>query len=262
MIVGWAVGRWVLLEACLPCPVLIVGGDCVAVKGWTAKHTGLPCFRLTGAGSLVESGSGRVLAVSDGRSELFVADPFAPVGVTGKYKFGGSTVSVKRTIPNSPGSHCGLVTDLTGRGVMVDLIEDNGDPRRYKTGGDEYPNGVIRFGGSRSEFTGETVLVLDKPDRLPALYEVLSSDSYVLLVLGGPAAGVEGVREVWVTDADFTRGSEDGSQRVVVSWKEPAPVRGVRNAPVLSWGELEAAGAKWDSRTFESELVRIAGMPR
>lgn len=248
------------------------------MSAWVATNTGLPSFKLVGPGVLM-AGS-RLVARVTGDSVLTVADPLAEVGVPTVYGFAGQSATLTRLILGHGvvQSHQALITGVNGRGVLVDLYENTGDPRKFKSGSFKYSNGVMRGAPGLDEREGKSRLVLDSPERLAALGDVLEQPGPVLIVLAAPAAGVPGVRCVAVSEVKYLRTGVDGAQQLDVTWESvPYPMDGLLSTPgpdvpaggdglagvsgaVLTWGDCEAAGVLWgDVRTIGQISVALTG---
>lgn len=234
------------------------------MKAWVSKLTGLPSFEVRAPGVL-KCGD-RIVARLLGDGVVLLSDAFAECGVVGKYSYSGAESGVARLSRVSLAGRDGaVVTGLDGRGVAVDLYEDTGDKRSWDSGADEYANGVVRFKlGKRG---GESRFWLDDSSRIERLRCVLEGSGLVLIVLGSPAAGVDGVRCVLVRNVDYLRSSTAGEQRVDVKWLEK-PVSdyshagvGVAPAPVVTWGDCEGAGMTWGPWSERGAAVRLTGGP-
>lgn len=235
----------------------------MSVLGWVASHTGMPSFRLEGAGRLTTDG--RLVAASAGDT-LFVSDPAAEIGSPTVYEFQGETVSLTRVNPFGDGF---LVTDFWGRrAVNVDVGGHDPmvwDPRvSLADGQGSFPH--VRYEGSALSPTG-------------SLEWSTTGDSTAVM------RGLLGVRApVWVVhnetscripDCDFgasrlvqpVRVSDARSPRVDRAYRDwlveyRTLDRGVSvGAGVVTWGEWEAAAPDgWADVSYAELCSVIAGM--
>ena len=232
------------------------------ITGWIVTHTGLPSLRV-----VAESAKAQVLrdgelwfTVAAGETRL-VSDAAAPLGAPVAYTAGADTVILTR--PDT-GGH--LITDAKGRNRARVRAVGNDDT--------EVPSGVSFFDQGRSFArwplarqyeTGEMVVRTDSEDT-HALAELAHAKSPVLS-LHSPAAceipdcDIPPVRQVVLTSANHQRtGRVDRAVREWdLSWRETDQSKGL--APVVSWGEYEAASDGWTDESYVEICRRVGGMP-
>lgn len=227
------------------------------VEAWVSKTTGLPSFRIEGAGELRTS-EGRLVGRSSSGS-WSCSDVFAPVGVGVEYTAGEYSEVVTRA-PFGPDGSC-LISDLTGRGLVVDFHEDIGEPYKFKTGASRFTNGRVRTNPRGDTETGEARLVLDSPEQYEALTKLLKRPGRKLLTLGAPALGVRDVKCFWVTDIDRVRTSTTGEFQFSVKyeWQDSDDLADAL-VPTVTFGEIVAAGVLWGTdKTFDEICRMVSG---
>lgn len=221
---------------------------------WISSFTGLPSFTVSGAGRLVTS-DGREVASST-RSVWRVSDPLAPVGVPVKYSLGGSAT---RTLTRAPfgGPGTALISDVGGRGVVVDFYENIREPLTFRTGGSRYANGRVRSDPRGDVWTGDAKVVLDTAEKVRELTLLLSAPGRKLIAIDSPAEGVRPVRAVWVTDFDRLRTSTEGAFEFYLMFEyQPDPVGG---GPVATFGEVAATGLLWGTNVLFGDVMSFGG---
>ena len=209
------------------------------LTGWVNVDTGLPSFKVEGAGVL-ETG-GRVVYRSEG-GVAYVADLFAPPGVETTYTFNGAVTRLKRAVKTGEGG--AVFGSSAGLLVGVDLYEGPVETVRASSTAREYDNGVVRFGRVKRE--GGCRVWVDNPDQVWELMRVLESQGLVSVALSEPALGVPQVRCVLVSKVNVERVDANGGHVVDVSWVEkPFPVLRVD----AFGGGFSGASATWDAAT-------------
>lgn len=245
----------------------------MALSGWVARHTGMPCVTPTSTGP-VWAGDRLLTVVGASRVGVPVCDPLAPVGRETVYRQGSSTVRLSRA---SLGSH--MVTDRTGHLVA---------PIRW-LGSDSTDMGVsvVSQGTSRGPVDRWP---LRPPARSFSLECSTSGAATATMRALTVAAGrLVVVHDETVCDVD---GCDIAPVQVVVvskascqrtghrptvrrSWSLACEVRdGLEDATgpdyqgargyasgVVTWGEWDALDRSWRHRTYLDLCRAIAGMP-
>lgn len=232
-------------------------------KGFIHRVTGLPTFAVNVGGVL--KADGKFVCKIEHRwqdpwfSPWVFSYVLAPVGEAVGYTLEGADgrtygpVRLTRTATGCPDGGA-EVASQAGRGVFVDLYEDTGDPLRWENQVSEYENGVIRF--KRGKLSGSSRFVVDTPERVRQVHDVLEAPGLTLISLGQPAKGVDGVRSVLVKSARYDRLSPEGDRQIDVEWTmQPFPGPkgewGLDGAviPSATWGDAIAQGRKWGNWT-------------
>lgn len=245
----------------------------MALTGWVASHTGMPCVTPSETGP-VWAGRRLLAVVGESRVGVPVCDPLAPVGRETVYRQGASEIRLARA---SRGSH--MVTDRTGH-VMVPvrwLGSDDTDmgvsvvsQRTSRGVADRWP-----LVGAPSSFSMECVTSGAATEALRALVSgagrlVVVHDETVCDVDG---CDIEPVRVVVVSKATHQRTAHRPAVRR--SWSLSCEVRdGLEDATgpmfqgargyasgVVTWGEWDAIDRGWAHRTYLDLCRLIAGMP-
>lgn len=238
--------------------------------GFIHEVTGLPSFVVTVPGTLWADDD-VACEVSQGLEAVGFwefSHVLAPVGQKVSYLYEGEDgelygpVELTRVAPGCPDGGA-VVATQAGRGVMVDLYEDTGDPLEFENRVSEFENGVVRF--KRGELSGSSRFVVDTPQRVRLVRAVLEAPGLTLISPGQAAAGVDGVRCVLVKSVKYSRLSTDGDRQIDVDWVVK-PYPGVRGrgglkgpvVPAVTWGDAIRAGRSWGDWTV-LELLRNVG---
>ena len=230
------------------------------LSGWIATHTGMPSLRVTVPGPVY---AGDRLLINPAQLPVLVSDPLAPPGVPVVYRQGENQVTLTR-----PDTGFHMVTDRDGRtAVRIALLGDDATDQ----------------GTGVSFFEPDT----DHEDipqwgRVPSPSGTLScrtagEDTARMLALiraRTPLVSLHSARACQIPDCDIppARGLIAGSARyardgVVTQarrvWEIPwtGTALAGRSAPVVTWGEYEAASDGWTDESYEELCRRIAGMP-
>lgn len=241
-------------------------------RGFIHSVTGLPTFVVDSPGVL--KADGKFVCEIKQRSQGSWFSPWifsyvmAPVGEAVQYTLTTSDGTVRGPVwltrqANGVADGGAIVASQDGRGVFVDLYQDTGDPLRWENQVSEYENGVIRF--KRGKLTGSSRFVVDTPERVMQVRDVLESPGVTLIALGQPAKGVDGVRCVLVKSARYDRLSPEGDRQIDVEWTiQPFP--GPRGewgldgmvVPSATWGDAISQGRKWGNWTV-LDVIRQTG---
>lgn len=243
---------------------------------WIAKHTGLPSFRLPSvAGRQV-----RVMAADATRtwtavagvgtgSDMLASDPLAMPGVPVTYLLpDGRKVEVTRPVPGG-GSEWwrGMVSRLDGRTVPGLSWDADGDGRDWSSAVSRFSASVARWPLEEPAVTGGGTFVLWEPEREREVWDLLKAAGPLVVMTGAPAVAVP-ARVVTVDSVGRKRISGGGVLEWSVKWTEvpltsPMLTRpdGVTGAPVVTWGEWDAADHAWLNRTYLDVCRLVAGMP-
>ena len=124
--------------------------------GWTAAHTGLPSFDVTGP-CTVTSG-GRVVSVVGDERRLF-SDAGAAPGPN-VYRDGETSVTVDRVVGVAWDA---IFTDSRGRGIPGLIYENNNDPVSWKPNVDQFNRRIARWDLEIPPETGAGNLFLTDP---------------------------------------------------------------------------------------------------
>ena len=238
--------------------------------GFVHSVTGLPSFVVTVPGVLWADDDVACEVARGVESVGFweFSHVLAPVGQKVSYLYEGEDgelygpVELTRVVPDCPDGGA-VVATQNGRGVVVDLYEDTGDPLEFENRVSEFENGVVRF--KRGKLSGSSRFVVDTPQRARQVRAVLEAPGLTLISPGQVAAGVDGVRCVLVKRAHYSRLSTEGDRQIDVEWTmKPFPGmqgRGGLKGPVVpavTWGDAIRAGKSWGDWTV-LELLRTVG---
>lgn len=240
-------------------------------RGFIHRVTGLPTFVVGSPGVLKADGK-LVCTIKQRWQDLYFSPwvfshVMAPVGEPVQYTLtlpDGRVLGpvwLTRTA-NGVADGGAVVASQSGRGVFVDLYEDTGDPLRWENQVSEYENGVVRF--KRGKLSGSSRFVVDTPERVRQVRDVLEAPGLTLIALGQPAKGVEGVRCVLVKSARYDRLSPDGDRQIDVEWTMQ-PYSGPRGewgldgmvVPSATWGDAMSQGRKWGNWTVWDVLAQM-----
>lgn len=222
--------------------------------GWTATHTGLPSFDVTGP-CTVTSG-GRVVARVGDERKLF-SDAGAAPGPN-VYSDGETSVTVDRVV-GAPWN--AIFTDSNGRGVLGLIYENNNDPVNWKSEVSQFSLTVARWPIKKAPQAGTGVLFLSDPSREDDVWRICKRGSRAFL---GPAQPVPGVpmRSIVINDVGRTRIGAAGELRFEIAWSEFAAATAPSGlAPVVTWGEYAAASSGWTGESYVDLCRRVGGMP-
>lgn len=236
----------------------------MAVIGWTAAHTGLPCL-YSDAPARVTSG-GRVLW--DGRGPTLIADALAVPGEPTEYRVGAITVTLTRRDDGH------ALTDGHGRGrvplAWLGEDPDDWDPRLTMMSTSSRRTPIGRWAISAAAVSG----TLDARTRGATATEAMR----MLTGARGPLVAIHSPAECKTVDCDIppiralylAGGSSSRTPRLSVSerrWSlpyqgiDPSEVDFVGAAPVVTWGEWAGHGDGWQNASAIDVARSIAGMP-
>lgn len=236
----------------------------MAVIGWIATHTGLPCL-YSDTPARVTSG-GRVLW--EGKGPTLLADALAAPGEPTTYRVGSTSVTLTR------GDLGHALTDQIGRGrTPLDWLGDDGDdwdPRLALMGVGARRTPVARWALSPASPTG----VLDARTRGSMSTEAMRA----LLGARGPLVALHSqascktvdcdiapVRAVYVTGASSVRSGRltpsERNWRLPYQAVDPTEVDLMGAAPVVTWGEWAGLGPGWQNLSAVEVARAVSGMP-
>lgn len=240
-------------------------------RGFVHSVTGLPTFVVDSSGTLKADGKFVCEIRHRWQDPWFSPWVFsyvmAPVGEAVQYTLTtpdgvahGPVWLTRRA--NGVADGGAVIAPQSGRGVFVDLYEDTGDPLRWENQVSEYENGVVRF--KRGKLEGSSRFVVDTPERVAKVREVLEAPGLTLIALGQPAKGVDGVRCVLVKSARYDRLSPEGDRQIDVEWTMQ-PFLGPRGewgldgmvVPSATWGDAISQGRKWGNWTMADVLKQM-----
>lgn len=236
----------------------------MAVIGWIASHTGLPCL-YSDTPARVTSG-GRVLW--DGRGPTLIADALAVPGEPTEYRVGAATVTLTRRDDGH------ALTDGHGRGrVRLGWLgddPDDWDARLTLMGITSRRTPIARW-GLTPPTPGGTLEAVTEGRAATAQMRALVGARGPLIALHSSAAcqtvdcDIPRVRALYLTGASsVVSGRIDLSER---EWTlpyqavDPLEVDFVGAAPVVTWGEWAGLGGGWRSASALDVARSIAGMP-
>lgn len=234
------------------------------MKGWVARHTGLPSVRPAGPGQVWAGERLLTVARGAGQDVAPVSDPLAPVGVPVTYVQGREQVTLVRSAPAGVPLSLGTVTTVTGRTVPGLCWVADGAPASYPTAVEVSAALSVRWPLVSPPVTGSSDLVLLEPQRLDEAVSLLRAHAPVVLLAPASASGLPPVRTVVVTGISSRRLGTGGQTRLKVTWSERppgAPAGGGCGAPVVTWGEWQALDHGWARRTYLDLCRVVAGMP-
>lgn len=240
-------------------------------RGFVHSVTGLPTFVVDAPGTLKADGEFVCEIKQRWQDPRFSPWVFsyvmAPVGEAVQYTLTTPDGVVHGPVwltrrANRVADGGAVVAPQSGRGVFVDFYEDTGDPLRWENQVSEYENGVIRF--KRGKLTGSSRFIVDTPERVAKVREVLEAPGLTLIALGQPAKGVDGVRCVLVKSARYDRLSPEGDRQIDVEWTMQ-PFLGPRGewgldgavVPSATWGDAISQGRKWGNWTVLDVLKQM-----
>lgn len=240
-------------------------------RGFIHSVTGLPTFVVDSPGVLKADGKFVCEIKQRWQDPWFSPWVFsyvmAPVGEAIQYTLTTPDGLVRGPVwltrrANGVADGGAVVAPQSGRGVFVDLYEDTGDPLRWENQVSEYENGVVRF--KRGKLTGSSRFVVDTPERVRQVRDVLEAPGLTLISLGQPAKGVDGVRCVLVKSARYDRLSPEGDRQIDVEWTAQ-PFTGPRGewgldgavVPSATWGDAISQGRKWGNWTVVDVLKQM-----
>lgn len=219
--------------------------------GWTAAHTGLPSFDVTGP-CTVTSG-GRVVSVVGDERRLF-SDAGAAPGPN-VYRDGETSVTVDRVVGVAWDA---IFTDSRGRGIPGLIYENNNDPVSWKPNVDQFNRRIARWDLEIPPETGAGNLFLTDPSLEADVWRICKLGVHMFL---GPAQPVPGVpmRSIVISDVGRSRIGVAGEIRFEIAWSEFIPAS--YSAPVVTWGEYAAHSDGWTHESYLDLCRRIGGMP-
>lgn len=240
----------------------------MGLKGWVARHTGMPSLWTDWRSPIyIDDKEWMTPEVSQLNTALSL--PLAPVGAPVRYRQGGTTYTLTRTVPG--GEH--MLTSLDGhaqatfRWVGEDQTDLGLEVFSVKTKlgvADRWP--LIP---PERTFTLEC---LTTPAQTKAMEELLAKRSPLLLhhnksVCQMNPCDIEAVRAVVVTKAAHARTKR--RPQAERRWTLSCSVRdltalrreGSHVTPVLIWGEWDAYDHQWRNRTYTELLRLITGAP-
>ena len=240
-------------------------------RGFIHSVTGLPTFVVESPGVLKADGKFVCEIKHRWQDPWFSPWVFsyvmAPVGEAVQYTLTTPDGLVRGPVwltrrANGVADGGAVVAPQNGRGVFVDLYEDTGDPLLWENQVSEYENGVVRF--KRGKLSGSSRFVVDTPERVAKVREVLEAPGLTLIALGQPAKGVDGVRSVLVKSARYDRLSPEGDRQIDVEWTMqsflgPRGEWGLDGmvVPSATWGDAISQGRKWGNWTVSDVLKQM-----
>lgn len=240
-------------------------------RGFIHSVTGLPTFVVESPGVLKADGKFVCEIKHRWQDPWFSPWVFsyvmAPVGEAVQYTLTTPDGLVRGPVwltrrANGVADGGAVVAPQNGRGVFVDLYEDTGDPLLWENQVSEYENGVVRF--KRGKLSGSSRFVVDTPERVAKVREVLEAPGLTLISLGQPAKGVDGVRSVLVKSARYDRLSPEGDRQIDVEWTMqsflgPRGEWGLDGmvVPSATWGDAISQGRKWGNWTVSDVLKQM-----
>lgn len=245
----------------------------MALTGWIARHTGMPSLVPTSTGP-VYAGDRLLTVVGHDRVGVPVSDPLAPVGVAVTYTQGTSRATLTRA---SVGGHA--LTDPTGHVVApIRWLADDSTDLGVEVSTSTTSMGAADRWPLAQPPASFTLECLTEGEATRAVQDLASRPSRLVLLHDQAACqmvdcDVAPVRVVVVTKAVHARTKRvpraqrrwslscslrDGLEDVTSpAW------RGERGcaAPVVTWGEWDAADHAWRNRTYLDVCRLVAGMP-
>lgn len=231
-----------------------------------AAHTGMPSFRLQGAGRLVVVNGGRRVATVGADGDVFVSDPGAEIGVNVSYSFAGSTVALRRSNPFGDGF---LLTDSRGRGaVNVKVLGHDSQGSdvgvSFFEGDSQFP--VVEYEWAAPSYTGSLEL-LSGPGDTTKMRNLMQAREPLWIVHNRTTCQIEGCDFGASRLVQPTRWSAQRSPRVDAAWRQwSIEYRLLRrstvvDSPVVSWGDWAVTGSGWEAKSVVQLARQIAGMP-
>ena len=228
--------------------------------GWIAEHTGLPSLYITTLGAVY---AGDRLLVAPDTVPALVSDPLAPLGTPVVYRQGATTVTLTGADPgyhmvvSSDGRTAARIAllgdDGTTQGSGLSLFEPDSDHEDIPQWGRiPSPHGSL---ACRTAGIHTARLLSMVKSRAP----LVSFHSPAACEI--PGCDIPPVRAFVAGESSYQRtGTVLEARRVwSIPWTGYTPAGW--SAPVVTWGEYEAASAGWTQESYVEICQRIAGMP-
>lgn len=238
----------------------------MAVKAWTAKHTGLPCIYSDEPVRVVAS-DGRVL-VDQAQGSVLVADALAAPGASSTYTVGGQQITITRRDAGHQVS--GIDGRQAANVAWLGRDEDDWDTGLSEMRLAARSTPILRYslrsptptGRARMRTIGAATRVVREllksrapivAIHSPSACQMQDCDVPAVRVMGVSGAGSE---QTGRTDKAARAWSLDYT---VVDPADSLAYSGA--APVVTWGEWAGLGTGWQNRTAVQVAQIVAGMP-